>query len=407
MRRLRPIVTEISRPDRVPWIVPAVLISASAASILSTDLYTPSLPHLPAYFGTDAASVQLTLSLNVLGFAVAQLFYGPLSDRFGRRPVLLLGMLGFLVCSLVCALAVSIDMLIVARVLQGITAATEAVVALAVIRDLYDDEGGVRILAMYGMVVALAPAVGPVIGGHVHVWQGWRANFILLALLAVVVIVLIWRFLPETTVPDRSALRPGRLVRDYWALLRRPQYLTNALVLAAMLGALFAFVTAGPFILIDRLGIRTEDFGYYQAVIVVTFFFGSLAANRGIDRLGVDGMLRVGLVPALLGGLGFPLVLAVELESGWAITAAMSLYAFGLGLIFATAPVVALGAAPGGRGVSAALLGTLEMGGAALGAMTVTVLHDGSSWPAAITVAVFCVLAMVSYWLGSRWKLAA
>ena len=232
-------------PGRVPLIIPAVLISASAASILSTDLYTPSLPHLPAYFDTDAESVQLTLSLNLLGFALAQLLYGPLSDRFGRRPVLLAGMLAFVLCSLGCALAQSVEALIVARTLQGITAATEAVVALAVIRDLYDDESGVRVLGAYGMTVALAPAVGPIIGGYVHVWQGWRANFILLAVVAAVVVALVWRFLPETTTPDRAAMRPRRLLDDYWALFRTRRYLVTALVLGATLGALFGLLAFG------------------------------------------------------------------------------------------------------------------------------------------------------------------
>ncbi len=393
-------MSETLAPRRVPLIIPAVLISASAASILSTDLYTPSLPHLPAYFGTDAESVQLTLSLNLLGFAAAQLIYGPLSDRFGRRPVLLAGMLAFVLTSLGCALASSIEMLIVARTLQGIAAATEAVVALAVIRDLYDDEGGVRVLAAYGMTVALAPAVGPIIGGYIHVWQGWRANFFLLALVAGVVVALVARFLPETTVPDRAAMRPRRLLTDYGTLFRPRRYLVTALVLGATLGALFAFITAAPFILIDRLGVRTQDFGYYQAVIVVAFFVGSFGANRGVARLGVDRMVRVGLGFALLGGLGFPLVLLAGLETATAITATMSVYAFGLGFTFAAGPVVALAAAPGGRGVAAAMLGALEMGGAALGALAVTALHDGSSWPPALVVAGFSLIALLVSGLG-------
>ena len=382
-------------PGRVPLIIPAVLISASAASILSTDLYTPSLPHLPAYFDTDAESVQLTLSLNLLSFALAQLLYGPLSDRFGRRPVLLAGMLAFVLCSLGCALAQSVEALIVARTLQGITAATEAVVALAVIRDLYDDESGVRVLGAYGMTVALAPAVGPIIGGYVHVWQGWRANFILLAVVAAVVVALVWRFLPETTTPDRAAMRPRRLLDDYWALFRTRRYLVTALVLGATLGALFGFITAAPFILIDRLGVRTQDFGYYQAAIVVAFFLGSFGANRGVARLGAERMLRVGLGLALLGGLGLPLVLLAGLETATAITATMSVYGLGLGFTFAAGPVVALAAAPGGRGVAAAMLGTLEMTGGALGALAVTAFHDGSSWPPALVVAGFSLIAVV------------
>ena len=274
-------MAQLGHKDPVPFIVPAVLIMASAASILSTDLYAPSLPHLAGYFATSAEMVQLTLSLNVAAFALAQLVHGPLSDRVGRRRVILLGMTGFVLFSLACALAQSIEQLIAARILQGVAAATEAVVIYAVIRDLYDQAGSVRMLAIYGMTIAVAPALGPVIGGYVHVLWGWQANFYLLAVFALGVTVLIWRFLPETTTPDPRALEPRRLIGGYAALLARRQFLVYALICGAVLGVIYAFITAGPFVLIDRLGVKTQHYGYYQAVIVLAFFFGSLAAKPG------------------------------------------------------------------------------------------------------------------------------
>jgi len=292
-----------------------VLIATSAASILSTDLYTPSMPHLPDYFGTDAASVQLTLSLNVLGFGLAQVVHGPLSDRFGRRPVLLLGIAAFTVLSLACAGEFSISALIAARLLEGAAAAVEAVVILAIIRDLYDEKQSAKLLAVYGMVVALAPAIGPVIGGHVHIWLGWRANFLLLTGFAAIVLVLLWRFLPESTVPDRTALQPRVLARGYWTLVRSRTFLAYTLVLGFLLGALFAFITAGPFIMIDRLGVATEDFGYYQAVIVLAFFLGSLGAARAVDRAGLEPTFRLGLGICALGGVAFIAVLGAALKS--------------------------------------------------------------------------------------------
>lgn len=390
-------MAQLGHKDPVPFIVPAVLIMASAASILSTDLYAPSLPHLAGYFATSAEMVQLTLSLNVAAFALAQLVHGPLSDRVGRRRVILLGMTGFVLFSLACALAQSIELLIAARILQGVAAATEAVVIYAVIRDLYDQAGSVRILAIYGMTIAVAPALGPVIGGYVHVLWGWQANFYLLAVFALGVTLLIWRFLPETTTPDPRALEPRRLIRGYAALLARRQFVVYALICGAVLGVIYAFITAGPFVLIDRLGVKTQHYGYYQAVIVLAFFFGSLAANRGIGRLGLERMLRWGLAIVALGGASLPAALLAGWESASAITAALSVATFGMGLIFATAPVRALDAATGGRGVAAAMIGALEMGGGALGAFMVTLTHDGTAWPLAITVAILALLAGVIY----------
>ena len=397
----------IRQGARVPVIIPAVLITASSASILSTDLYVPSLPHLPAYFGTDAATVQLTMSLNLLGFALAQLVHGPLSDRFGRRPLLIAGMAGFVVFSLACALAYSIESLIVARVLQGIATCVESVVVLAVIRDLYDGPSSVRVLGAYGMAVALAPAVGPMIGGFIHVWQGWRANFFVLTALAAVVTVLVWRFLPETTVPDRGALNARRLARGYAALLVPGPFLVYALTMASVLGVLFAYITAAPFVLIDRLGVPTEQYGFYQAAIVLAYFFGSLAVNRAAGRFGIERLLGAGLSLVALGGVTLSAVVAAGADTASTITAAMSLCAFGMGLVFATAPVRAFDTAPSARGSAAAMLGTLEMGGGALGAFGVGIFHDGTAWPMAAIAGVGGLLGAGLFAAAKPWRAGA
>ncbi len=389
---------------KVPLIIPALLIAGSAVSILSTDLYVPSLPHLPAYFDTSAETVQLTMSLNLLCFAAAQLVHGPLSDRFGRRPVLLAGMAGFLIFTIVCGLAPSIEVLIAARALQGVMACAQAVVGLAIIRDLYSGPGSVRLLAAYGMAVAMAPAVGPLIGGHVHVWFGWRANFGLLALAVMVVTVLLWRYLPETTQPDREALAPRRLGRSYGALLSGRRYLGYSLVMAAAMGGLFAFITAGPFVFIDRLGVATNHYGLYQAVIVLAFFFGSLAANRGVNRIGIEALLRLGLSLMAAATLVPLMLLVLGLEHPATLTFGFALYTLGMGPLFATAPVRALDATPAARGAASAMLGTLQMAGAGLAALAVGVLHDGSAWPLAWTLLASGLLAAVIYGIARPWK---
>ncbi len=388
----------------VPLIVPTVLVAATCASILSTDLYAPSLPHLAAIFATDAETVQLTMSANLLGFALALLVHGPLADRFGRRPVILAGMAGFVVTSLACALAGSIEGLIAARALQGMTAAAQSVVALVVIRDLYDSAGAVRVMAAYGMAVAVAPALGPLIGGFVHVWLGWRANFALLTVLAAAVTFLLWRFLPETGRPDRQALRPRRLIGDYLALLASRRFMGYALLSGFTFGGLFVFITAAPFVYIDRLGVRTDHYGIYYAVMVAAYFLGSLAANRQAGRLSVERMLRLGMAIIVLGGVGLPLLIAAGGESAVGITAVFFLYALGMGGVFAVAPLRALDAAPVGGGPASAMLGTLEMAGGALGTLAVGALHDGTSWPMALVVCAYALMIVAVYAALAPWR---
>jgi DHA1 family bicyclomycin/chloramphenicol resistance-like MFS transporter len=392
----------------VPVLIPALLVSASFVSILSTDLYTPSLPHLQAVFATDAEQVQLTMSLNMFGFALAQLVLGPLSDRVGRRPVLLAGMLGFALASLGCALAGSIEALIAARVLQGVTACAEAVVGYAVVRELYDEAGAVRVLGAYGMAIALAPAIGPVLGGHMHVLFGWRSNFFLLTGLILLVAFLIWRNLPETLrQPDPGALRPARILRGYLTLLTDGIFMAYVLVSGLVIAALFAMVTAFPFLFIERMGVRTEDYGYYYAAIVLAYFFGSLLVNRVAGQLSSDRLLAIGLALCAAGGLALPVLVAASLETPVGITATQCLFGSGLGLVMATAPIRAFDVSRLGHGYSSAVIGAVEMSLGGAGAFLVGVLHDGTAWPAALVIAGSALLAIGTYLAARPWRVKA
>ena len=157
-----------AEPANLTAILPVVVL-ASSVSIMSTDIYTPSLPHLPEYFATTPQAVQLTISLNIIAFALAQLVLGPVSDRFGRRPVMLTGLGLFTVASIACAASQSIGQLITMRIAQGLSASVEAVVGLAIIRDLFKDTDQVRALAIWGMAISITPAAAPILGGYVHV----------------------------------------------------------------------------------------------------------------------------------------------------------------------------------------------------------------------------------------------
>jgi DHA1 family bicyclomycin/chloramphenicol resistance-like MFS transporter len=389
-----------------PLLVLTIMIAASGASILSTDLYAPTLPHLPVYFGTNAATVQLTMALNLAAFALAQLIWGPLGDRYGRRGIFIIGMGVFALTVIAAALSQTIGQLIAARILMGAAASVEAVLVLAVIGDLYEGEESAKVYALYGMVISLVPAIGPILGGFIYEWFGWRANFFLLAGVVVLVFAVGLLRLPETLpVAERTALRLREIVRGYGQLLTRGAFVTVSLTLGLAIGAIFAYITEAPFILIDKHGIATRYFGLFQAVIVLAFFIGSLLSSRVVSRIGVRRLFGIGLWSGSLSGL--LVILAVALgETPVTLTAAMSVFAFALGPLFATAPVMAFARVPEhGRGMSAALLSTFEMAGAALGALFVSLAPDGTAWPLAICVSgagalllVFGLLALRPKW---------
>ena len=367
-------------------LVVTVLVLVSTTSIMSTDMYAPSLPHLPELLETTPAAVQLTMSLNLLAFAGAQLLYGPLSDGFGRRPTLIAGLVGFTVSSAACALAGGIGWLLVARVAQGLTAAAETVVVIAMIGDLYRGDRRVRVLAIYGMAVAMAPGIAPILGGYLHVVLGWRSSFWVMALVGVLAVGLVARVLPESTVPDRAALAPSRAIGAYRALCRDARFLGYAVLVGSGFGVIYAFITAGPFILIERHGVATERFGYYQAVFVAAFIVGSYLSSRLVERLGQKRLLAVGVACAVAGVVAlFWLILGAG-ESPATLIAAMSLFAFGMSPIYSVATMRALDVTAQAAGVASAMLVAVEMVLAGIAAGAVGLWHDGTARPFAFTV---------------------
>lgn len=380
------------------WVIPAVLVACTNVSILSTDLYTPSLPHLPRLLSSDAETAQLTVSLNLAAYAVAHLLHGPLADRYGRRRLLLIGMVGFLFASLICGVAQTIDVLLVGRVAQGVFASVPSVVVLLIIRESFDRNNAARIMGFYGMAIGVTPAAGPIIGGYIHIMAGWRMNFVLLAVLAAGAFLLVRWFLPETGSRNYDAIHPAQVVRNYWTLLRRRSYLCYLLPLAMMFGTLFAFVTAGPFLLIDGFGVATQDYGLYYSVLVVAFMAGGLSVTHMVNSVGADRLVQMALLFAFIGSAGLIVPLLADIAGLETIISSMALLSFGIGLILASGPGCLFdGAGNGPIGPASALVGSLQMAAASLAGFLVGSFHDGSAWPMAVTIAGFTGTGILGY----------
>jgi len=374
---------------------------ASTAAMMSTHLYTPSMPHLVEYFHTTPAVVKLSLSLNALAFAFLQLIYGPLSDRFGRRPVMLGGMAGFVIFSLSCAFAQSIHELIAVRILQGVSAAAEAVLVYAIIHDLFDETDRVRALAIYGMVIALTPAVAPIIGGYVHVWLGWRANFVMIAVSGMLAVAFIWRLLPESAVPDKHGMQAAKILMEYGRLIANRSFMNYAIMTGCGSGIIMAFVTAGPFILISYFRVATEHYGLYLIIPVMAFIAANVVTQHIAARLNIETLLRLGLVIVAVGTVGIAGLIFSSLLGPLSLVLAFSVTTFGLGPVFAIAPMRALDTTDSPTGVASAILNTVTMLMGGLASVSLSVFHDGTSRPLALTALGLLCITGVSYWLSS------
>jgi DHA1 family bicyclomycin/chloramphenicol resistance-like MFS transporter len=339
--------------------------------------------------------VQLTLTVYFAAVALTQLAYGPISDRIGRRPVVLAGIGLYIVASLGCMLAPSIEVLIGARVLQAMGACAGPVMARAIIRDVFEREESARVMATIGLVLAISPAVAPVLGSHLQVWFGWRSVFAAVAAFGTVVMIVMLRFLGETRPPGLAP--PSSLMAGYRTLLASPAYLGYALSSTCVLAGLFAFITEAPFIIIELLGEPAQNFGWYSLITVGGFALGSYAASRLSLRLGIDRMVALGIAAALLGaGLLAGLALA-GVFSVAAVIVPMAVVASGMGMVFPNTTAGAVGAFPHIAGTASALLGFLQMSGAALATLLVAWVADGTQVPMTLAVLGFILGAAAAY----------
>jgi DHA1 family bicyclomycin/chloramphenicol resistance-like MFS transporter len=390
-------------PNSLP--VTALLTGLVALGPISTDLYLPSLPSLARYFAVGVDDIQLTLSVFLVGLATAQLVYGPLSDRFGRRPVLLVGLAIYVVASAICMLSPSVPVLVVARFAQAVGACVGPVLGRAIVRDVYGREGAARVLAYMSAAMALAPAIGPILGGFVEEWFGWRINFLALVLYGAGGLAIAWRILPETNkAPDPQAAEPIRILLGYRGFLNHRAYVGYVLCCAFAYSGIFAFISGSSYVLQEVVGLGPIGFGLCFAGVVVGYIIGTVVAGQLSRRLGIDRLVAVGAGIGVAGGV-LLVVLALLASADTAIGGAllivspMLVFMIGVGLVLPNSIAGAIGPFPRAAGAASALLGFTQMTAAAAIGIAVAALYDGTSIPMTATIAVVALGVLLAFML--------
>ncbi|MBH63653.1 MAG: Bcr/CflA family drug resistance efflux transporter [Alphaproteobacteria bacterium] len=374
------------RPESPAFLI--LLAMLVAIGPLSTDLYLPSLPTLVAVFDASTSEVQLTLSVFLMGFATCQLVYGPLSDRFGRKPILIVGLSIFVAASAACALASSIEALIALRLMQAVGACSAGVVSRAVVRDLFDRRNAARMLAYSGALMGLAPAIAPLIGAYILVWIGWEANFFVVALWGGGLILIVSFGLKESnTAPDHLALLPIRMFANVRRLLSSRIYTGYALTNSAVFSGLFAFISGSSFVLIDVLEIPPVEFGYYFALGVFGYMLGTGLSGRIGSRVNTDKLIRIAACMAALSGCTMAAFALMGVPSVWAIVGPMTAYMIAFGTIMPQSTASALGPFPEVAGLASAVLGFLQMTLGSLVGVIVGISHNNTTLPLAVVIA--------------------
>ncbi|MBI3345576.1 MAG: Bcr/CflA family efflux MFS transporter [Burkholderiales bacterium] len=345
-----------------PWLL--TLAALSALATLSTNILLPSLPVMAVALGASEAAMTAVLSLFLAVFALAQLIVGPLSDRIGRRPVVLGGLMIFLAGSAVCALAGDLPWLLAGRALQAIGVAAASVLARAAARDRFEGPQLAALLGRIMVVMAAAPGFSPLLGGLVQATWGWRALFGVLIAAGLALAVAYAGIVGETLPAERRRHQPvGALARGYVTLLGDVRFMRPALATAAILGALFAFFGTAPLVLARSYGFSALQVGLFFAATVFIVFAAGQAAPRWNARWGAPTVLRLGAALAAAGGLA---MLASHAAGLTGFVAAACVFLFGMGLVSPTGTALALTPFAAQAGQASALLGFLQMAAAAL-----------------------------------------
>ena len=374
---------------------------------LSIDMYLPALPVISAQFGVPAGSAQMTLSTYILGFALGQLFYGPMADSLGRKPVILGGTLVFAVAAVACALAQTIDHLIIMRFFHGLAAAAASVVINALMRDIYPKEEFSRMMSFVMLVTTIAPLVAPMAGGAVLVWFSWHMIFWILALAALLASAMIFFFIDETLpVERRQKFHIRTTIGNFASLFRHKRVLSYMLASGFSFAGMFSFLSAGPFVYIELNHVSPQHFGYYFALNIVFLFIMTIINSRFVRRVGALNMFRAGLCIQFV--MAVWLVVSAFLGVGfWALVVGVAAFVGCVAMVSSNAMAVILDEFPHMAGTASSLAGTFRFGiGAIVGALLAMATFS-TAWPMLWAMA-FCATSSILFYLyASRPRKAA
>lgn len=374
-------------------VVILILGALTAFGSLSIDMYLPSFPAIAKDMHTSLSSVQLSLASFFVGLAFGQIFYGPITDRYGRKKPLYVGLAIYTVASLVCAFTKSVEMLVLFRFLQALGACSGLVIARATVRDLFSQQDTAKVFSLLMLIMGVAPIVAPLVGGYVSAAFGWRAIFVLLALFSTLCLLAVIFILPETHRPD-GRVRLQDSVKIYGKILRDRHYMGYALAAASAQAGMFAYVTGSSFVFIDLYGIPAENFGWIFGANALGLIFFSQVNGRLLLRFGYEQILRKSLIAIAF----FSLVLGIAGLMGagfWTIAITLFLFLATMGMVSPNSSAGAMATQKQSAGSGSALLGTLQFTAAASASALVSKLHDGTIMPM-VGIISFCgILSLV------------
>ncbi|KGD71986.1 MFS transporter [Tatumella morbirosei] len=389
----QPSAVSSAKPTGVVFVI--ILSALMAVTSLSTDIYLPAMPQMNSDLRGNS---ELTISGFLAGFCIAQLIWGPLSDRYGRRSPLFIGIVLFIVGSAGCALSSDMTQIVFWRVFQALGACTGPMLARAMIRDLFSRSRAAQMLSTLMIIMAIAPIAGPLIGGQMIRFTSWHSIFWLLVAIGAVLLLAL-NFLPETLPAERRVnVSLAGAFRHYLRLLRDAAYLRFTLCLTFYYVAAYAFITGSPWVYIRYFGVAPQFYGWLFAVNIVGLMAVSMLNRRLVHHYPLENLLKIAVAVALLAALTLGVATALNIGGITLIIVPVFIFFSMNGIIAATSTACALDQVPEIAGSAAALMGALQYGSGIISSLLLALFSDGTPWTMGWIIALFaCASAVMAY----------
>lgn len=361
-------------------LFPFLLVFFEIGCYLSNDMYVPALPNISTDLNITQHEAQLTLTLWFIGAACFQLLAGPLTDRFGRKPLVIISGFIYVLASLTCAISQDLTLLLIARFIQGVTISTAIVAGYSSIHELYDQRQAIRILAIMGSIIILAPAFGPLVGSIVLYATDWRGIFWIITAWGVLATLLLLKWMPEThPIENRHPIKLNNLLKHYGSIIYNWQFSGTVLVFCFTFAGFIAWITSGPFIVINLFQQTALVFGLLQAVIFASYMIANHLVEHLMKKIGIQRLIEVGLSITLVGGILIAVLTTLFPNYLSVLIISMTIFSFGSGFIFAPLNRLAIEASTEPMGLRMAVLSAYMTAFGSLGSILGSVFYNNTT----------------------------
>ncbi len=378
------------------WLFILVLMLMSTAGLVGSDVYLPALPQMGLVFQKSTQEMQFTLGIYLCGLSIGQLIFGPLTDQFGRKKLLLMGMLLYFTASLLCAFIYSYDFLLFARFLQAIGACSGLIIGRAIVGDLFDAQESGRIFATIFPIVGMSPAISPVIGGIICYYYGWQSTFMFVGFFALITAILVLNYLPETHgISNRTPLKLAKIASSYPKILFHAKFVKYAIAPCAAYFAYFAYIAQSPYIFHSH-GYTEREIGTFYITLSISYVVGNITARKLLATHHLDKVVGLGFIFFNVGAIAL-FAAGIFTQSLLMMVISISILTFGNGFLIPLGTAGVISSFPEARGYASGLLGFIQLGSAALSAAMVGQFSQHSIYRLATYILIVTILGVVLF----------